>query len=169
MNGERGALNEVDELGASPAHLTPWRDYTEMRCQMDELFNRALGYTPLARMFAGDTQLLDPDLDIYELDGKVVVIVALPGFTPDQIDVEATSNTATVQGERKPFFVNEEAVAYRLGWSTGVNRVHTHFSMPRSVDPCQAEGIIADGVLRLELPRTDQLVSKFVKVPIRGV
>lgn len=168
MAPRRGDFNEIAEYGASEVHYTPWRDYGEMRCQMNELFNRALGYAPLSRVFTCDTQALDPDVDIYEIDEKMVIIVALPGFTPDRLEVESSDNTVFIQGERKPFFEDERAVAYRLGWSTGVNRVHASICIPFAVDPNQATATIVDGVLKLELRKSDQPVSQFVRVPVRG-
>src|SRR5258708_4299631 len=105
------------------AHRSPWNEFAEMRRQMDDLFSRGFGYTPLSLMIPeSSTMGWEPDVDIYETDDKVVVIAALPGYTSEQIQVEASGDTISIRGERNPFYENDKAVSHRQARTTGMTR-----------------------------------------------
>jgi HSP20 family protein len=138
-----------------------------MRRQMDDLFSRALGYTPLSRMIPSETQISEPDVGIYETDDTVVV-TALPGYAPEQIHVEATDDTISIAGERKPFYEDEKAVSHRLSWISGMSRFHASYTLPSEIDPNKVKATFRNGVLQLEMPKTERSRAKSVKVNVRA-
>src|SRR5215475_9717730 len=83
------------------ARTSPWNEFAEMRRQMDDLFSRALGYTPLSHLIPGEGSDWEPQVDIYETNDKVMFYASLPGFAPNEINVETTGDTVMISGERQ--------------------------------------------------------------------
>jgi len=144
-----------------------WNELNEVRRQMDDLFSRAFGYTPLSHLIPGDGQALEPDVDIFETEDKVVVYCALAGYTPNDINVEATTNTITIRGERRPFVEHEKARHYRRGWVSAFNQFSATYTLPTEIDPKQVKATFRDGVLQLEMPKTEQARTKAIKVNVQ--
>src|SRR5579859_5410549 len=86
----------------------PWSEMADLRRRMDDLFSQAFGYTPLSRLIPSEFQAMEPEVDIHETDNAFQMLCSLPGYKPEQIDVQATDNTITIQGERKALFDNEK-------------------------------------------------------------
>jgi HSP20 family protein len=155
--------------GSGVTTWNPWNEMAEMRRQMDELFSRAFGYTPLSRMIpALPSDLNEPDVDIYETDDRVRLDAALPGFAPDQINVEVTADTVSIQGERKTFNEDEKAVQHRQSRMSGFTRFSASYSLPAEIDPNRVKANFRDGILHLEMPKTEQARTKGVKIRVEG-
>jgi HSP20 family molecular chaperone IbpA len=43
----------------------------------------------------------EPPLDIFETEGQIVVVVALPGVAPDQVEIEIDDSAIVVRGQRR--------------------------------------------------------------------
>jgi HSP20 family protein len=166
-----GASLAHRESGALPAtHWSPWNELAELRRQMDDLFSRAFGYTPLSRMIpalSGET-FTEPDVDICETDDNILVTAALPGYKPDQINVEATADTLSIKGERPPFSEYEQAVRHRQSRMMEFNSFSVSFSLPAEIDPNKIKANFRDGVLHLEMPKTEQARHKSIKVHVQA-
>jgi len=168
-------MNELTTQGTNLARRgetgvsrwSPWSELNEVRRQMDDLFSRAFGYTPLSHLIPGETGGYEPDVDIFETEDKVMVYCALPGYTPNDINVEATNDTITIRGERKPFTEHEKARHYRKGWVSGFNQFSATYSLPCEMDPKQVKATFRDGILQLELPKTEQARTKAIKVNVQ--
>lgn len=161
-----GASSLTRPAGSGVTHWNPWNAMAEMQRQMDDLFSRAFGYTPLSRMIPSD--LNEPDVDIYETDDKIRLDAALPGFAPNQINVEATADTVSIQGERSTFNEDEKAVQHRQSRTSGFTRFSATYSLPVEIDPNRVKATFRDGMLHLELPKTEQARKKGVKINVEG-
>jgi len=56
----------------------------------------------------------EPPIDLYENDGEVGLVVALPGVAPEEIEVAIESGTIVVRGERRFPADYERATIRRL-------------------------------------------------------
>ncbi|HLV81087.1 MAG TPA: Hsp20/alpha crystallin family protein [Chthonomonadaceae bacterium] len=149
-----------------PARWTPIEELTEMRRQMDDVFGRMFGYTPLTRLFPTEPLPFEPPVDIYEVNDKVYLLAALPGYPPEAIHVEVTAETVTIFGERKPLVEFKEAIPYR---QTGLNEAINFkvvYTLPVEVDPNKVVANFVHGVLQLELPKAEWIKPKTVKVNV---
>ena len=158
-----GAMNRRSDLAQS--RWSPWSEMSELRRQMDDLFSRAFGYTPLSSMISGES-MNDPDVDIYETDDQIVVTAAVPGYTPEQIQVEATEDAILIQGERQPVYENDKAVQHRQSRAHGYNRFSVSYTLPKEIDPNRVNATFRNGILHLEMPKTEQARSRPVKINI---
>ncbi len=145
---------------------SPWNEMTELRRHMDDLFSRAFGYTPLSRLLPKDADTFEPDVDIYETGEKVRVFASLSGYTPDQIHVEATNESITISGERPALYEDDKARRHRHGNVSGFNRFFASYTLPCEIDPNKVTASFKNGILQLEMPKTEQARTKAVKIDI---
>jgi HSP20 family protein len=151
-----------------PARWTPRNELSEMRRQFDDLFARMFGYTPLSQMFPTALSQNEPAADIYETDDKIIAYAALPGFTPDALDVQASADTITIRGERKAVQEDDKAVAHRNNGLTGYSTVNVTYSLPCEIDPNKIKATFANGILNLEMPKTEKARNNSVKVKVKA-
>ena len=145
-----------------------WSELAELRRRTDDLFSQAFGYAPRPRLLAAELQDAEPEVDIHETDEALQVLAALPGYTIDQIDVQATSNSLTIEAERKPLVDEEKTRTHRDNGPSGARRFYFAYMLPVDIDPKGIKASLANGVLRLELPKTKQTCTKSVKVNVKS-
>ncbi|HZT43265.1 MAG TPA: Hsp20/alpha crystallin family protein [Chthonomonadaceae bacterium] len=150
----------------APARWSPFEELTEMRRQMDDVFGRMFGYTPLAQLIPTETVVFEPFVDIYETNDKILLFASLPGYAPENINVEATGETITIFGERKPLFENEKAIPHKQVGLVNAGSFRASYTLPIEVDPNKIKATFYHGVLQLELPKTEKARTKTVKVNV---
>src|SRR5579883_1890950 len=120
----------------SVSRWDPWSDMSRMQRQVDDIFSSVFGYTPLSRLmngttagaFAGDASFTP---DIFETSDEIVLIAPLPGLDSGNLNVEATSDTVTIKGERKPFYTNENAKRHTQSfWSATYGPFEYSYRLP---------------------------------------
>lgn len=147
--------------------FSPWNEFAEMKRQMDDLFGRAFGYTPLSRLIPSEASTFEPDIDIYETEDKVMVYASLPGYRPNDINVEVTGDTVSIQGERQQYPEHEKARHFRRGWTSGLSQFSSSFTLPCEVEANKVKATFRDGVLNLEMPKTETAKTKAIKVNVQ--
>ena len=95
-------------------------------------------------------------LDVYATPDAAVVIAAVPGMTPENLDITYTQNTLTLSGSVPSAAESEQgqhATWYlRELWSGQVQRTVT---LPFEVDASQAEATFERGIVRITLPKAE--------------
>ena len=103
-----------------------------------------------------------PPLDLSEGDAELEVKVDLPGFRATDIDVQLHQNILTISGEKKEEREEKEKNFHRIERQTG------HFtrsvSLPCPVDESKIDAQVRDGVLTIQLPKTNEAKSKKIRV-----
>jgi HSP20 family protein len=131
----------------------PLRDLNVLQQQMEWLCEGAesqhLGFTPAAEMV-----VTDRDITIY-LD--------LPGVDPAHIDVQATTKTITIIGDRLAKETEGE-ISNRSELRYG--KFQRIISLPEKVQHDQVTANYEQGVLQLTLPKLVEDKDKIVKVEI---
>jgi len=96
-------------------------------------------------------------LDVYGTEDEVVVLAAVPGMRPEDLEVTAHGNTVTLSGTIADAAEGEDtrgATWYlRELWS---GRFRRSLTLPFEVDPGQAEATFEHGILRIGLPKAAQ-------------
>lgn len=108
-------------------------------------------------------RMLGPAMDVIEGPDSLLILVDVPGITPEQLDVSVAGNLLTVSGVHPaPILAAEESLARE-------ERPHGQFKrsipLPASVN---AESITAEcalGVLRIRIAKTED--EKVRRVPVR--
>ncbi len=103
-------------------------------------------------------------VDLFETPDAVVVRTALPGLRPEEIDITITEKTLTIKAEHKTEEEPREERYLLREWSQG--RVGRIIALPDGLDTDKAEASYEHGVLTVQLPKTEQVKPKSVKVTV---
>jgi len=150
----------------------PWADFDQMRRQMDDLFGRFFGYTPLSRLIpsipgTSYTGGYDLSPDIFETQDELIFLLPIPGMEPNDLNIEATADTLSIRGEHKPFYQNENAVQHRQSfWSSARGPFQWSYTLPVEIDPNAIKATYRNGLLELHLPKSEAARPKAVKVNV---
>ena len=141
-------------------------DSGSLERRMNNMFDRLFDASPRARSLAErfDTGNLAPAFDVTENDKAFNIHAELPGIKKEDINVDIDDNSLTFSGESKASNeYNDENVRYS-------ERRYGHFSrtvpVPDHVDRDHIKANFKDGVLNLELPKTNKQTSKAKKIAI---
>jgi HSP20 family molecular chaperone IbpA len=102
-----------------------------------------------------------PRASIYETGGEIVVLVDMPGVTPDNIDITLEKNELKING-----YINEmEPEGYSLIYSEyGVGDYERSFVVPNDIDRNKIQAKMKNGVLELRLVRAEQFQARKIEV-----
>jgi HSP20 family protein len=117
-------------------------------------------FRPLRGMaLADEPDLASMKIDVTENDKAYTVKAELPGVAKDDIDVQVTGNTVSINAkiERNTEQKNGERVIRRERYSGAISR---SFSLPGDIDDASATAAYQDGVLSLTLPKKAQVGQK---------
>ncbi len=95
-------------------------------------------------------------LDVYATPDEAVVIAAVPGMSPEQLEITYNQNTLTLSGTMPSAVESEQGqnatwYAHEL-WSGQFRRTVT---LPFEVDASQAEATFEHGIVRITLPKAE--------------
>ncbi len=103
-----------------------------------------------------------PAVDIYETPNELVVLADMPGVRVEDLDIDLKDDTLSIIGkvpdpeQAECFLLNE----YRTG------SYFRSFRLTDAVDQGRISAALADGVLKLKLPKAAKAVPR--KIPISG-
>lgn len=144
----------------------PWDEMNDFRRRMDNLFGRDFGFAPLSRMIPLEKFEIEPPADIHETDDKFAAQIALPGYTVKDINVEATADEIRITGERKSLY-DEKAVAHRKSGVSEQNSFSFYYKFPIEIDAKRVKATFTNGILNVEMPKTQQAREKSVKINVQ--
>jgi HSP20 family protein len=99
-------------------------------------------------------------VDMFEEDSKIVVNAELPGFKKDEIDISVENGMLRISAERK----EEKPKGRKRVHERRYERVERMLSLPTGVAQEKAVAKLDDGVLRLELPKSEASESHRIQV-----
>src|SRR5688572_3319863 len=88
---------------------TPWTEVAGVHRDLDSLFNRVFGDT--VRSQSQSVDVFTPAADVRRDGDAWRVSLALPGISPDKVDIEVVGQTLRVRGERRAEEVTEALVS----------------------------------------------------------
>ena len=92
----------------------------------------------------------DPDVNVYEKDGKYHVTADIPGLKKDDISVTYENGCLTISGKREDDDVEQGTGYYRKETRSG--SFCRSFRLPGVIDEEKIDATYKDGVLSLVLP-----------------
>jgi HSP20 family protein len=137
----------------------PFRDLMAMQDRMTRLIDETLSRIWKEDMAQG---VWSPSVDILERGDEVVLKVDLPGVSQNEIDIRVEEGTLTIQGERK--FVRESSEENYVQIERPYGTFRRTFSIPRTIDQESIKASYKDGVLRIILPRKQEIQPKQIVV-----
>lgn len=155
--------------------LIPWRrggsqpgqsdlSLSDFRKEMDDLFNGFFS-SDFNLPDAAWTRAFTPAFDVSETENEIKVRAELPGLDPENIDVNLTGNLLTVRGEKKEESEEKGENTHRVERKFGA--FSRSFRLPAEVDTEKVDASYKNGVLSLNIPKTETAKKKNIKVEVK--
>jgi HSP20 family protein len=162
--GELGAirarsqfLKEETEMSLVPFTRGSLRDFMTLHEAMDRLFNESVVPSQ-----GTDNGSLGLPVNVREEKDGYVITAALPGVRPEDVQIEATSNTITISGETSDELEVDEGEYVRRERRLG--RFFRMLELPVEINAEGAEASFENGVLTLRVPKSEATKPKQVRV-----
>ena len=135
------------------SNLAPWHDVDRW---LNEVFagGRAEG--------AAGQSCVCPLADVMETEDGYGVELELPGLKAKEVNVELSDNVLTVSGEKKAD-KRENTKGYARTERT-YGSFSRSFRLPTSVDEKQISANFEDGVLKISIPKSEEVRPKQIEV-----
>jgi HSP20 family protein len=139
---------------------SPFGELLSLRRAVDRLFDEDF-YRPVAPGANGSDQLLLP-LDVTTTRDALIVEAALPGVEPETVDITVENATLTITAET----VDErtEEGASHLVREIRRGKFSRSVSLPSGLEPDKAQATFENGVLRLRIPKAEQVKPRQIKI-----
>ncbi len=100
-------------------------------------------------------------VDVREDDQAYHISAAVPGLKAEQVEVQVLDDVVTLR--IRPKVEADESPEYLLREIHEGDRERS-FRLPAAVDAAKAEAVVEDGMLRLDLPKADEVRPKSIRV-----
>lgn len=125
--------------------------------EIDRLFSEfAQGIGP------GSAQSIVPNIEITETDKAIEVSAEMPGLERKDVEISIEDDTLTIRGEKKVEENQKDKNVHLSERSYGVFlRV---LQLPPGIDPSSVQATMANGVLKLTIPKPAKPAPKKIEV-----
>ena len=144
------------------ANITRWDPFQEMltlREAMNQLFEDSVVRPGNIR-----GQGFVPALDLSETNDGFVVETALPGLKPEDIEITVENNVLTIKGETRRENEDKNRSYHRVERSFG--SFQRTVGLPSTVKADQIKASLTDGVLRLDIPKAEEVKPRKISVNV---
>ena len=139
----------------------PFRDLSILQERMNRVFEDAA-----VRGWKSDepsaTTSWSPAVDIYETDSEIMVQAELPGVDRKDIALQLENNVLTLKGDRRFEKETNQENYHRIERSYG--GFSRAFTIPTIVDEDRIRADYRDGILKIALPKKEQVKAKQIKI-----
>jgi HSP20 family protein len=136
---------------------TPFDRLASLRDEMDRLFDFSWPSRDTG-LFSG----WSPALDVFDDKDQLVVKVELPGMKKEEIDLSLHDGVLTITGERKHESEQKEGESFRSERYFG--KFQRTVTLPAAVDANKVNASYKDGVLTVELAKSEEAKPKQIAV-----
>lgn len=144
----------------SITRFQPLGDFVSLRDAMDRLFEDS--FIRPSQWVNGQNGAFGVPVDLWETSEAYHLRADVPGLTPDDIEINATSDTITFSGEVKAEAAGENDVWLRRERRYG--KFTRSFTLPLQIDANKIDATFENGTLHLVLPKADEVKPKQIKV-----
>ncbi|MFP4029664.1 MAG: Hsp20/alpha crystallin family protein [Candidatus Brocadiia bacterium] len=133
--------------------LSPWHEIDRVRRRMGRLLSDVAQAS-----FGGGF----PPVNVRSNEEKAVVTAELPGIDLEDLDISVENDTLTIQGSRESEELDEGERFRRHERGHGAFR--RTIALPFGVEADAAEADYNEGVLRVEMPRSDASKPRQIEI-----
>lgn len=126
-----------------------------IRSGIDQVFADAF-----FRNWPSGSQGAFPPVDLFNTEGALVALINLPGVDINEVEVTTNNDTLTISGEVQ-FATGEGEVLWQE--RTG-GKFYRSFKLPVPIKADSVDASYKAGVLRIEMPKIDELKSRTIKI-----
>lgn len=103
-----------------------------------------------------------PALDVSTTPDALVVEAALPGVKPDEVDITVENGTLTIRGETRT--ERQEGEGEFLVREIRRGSFARAVTLPSGLEPDKASASFEDGVLRLRIPKAEEVKPRQIRI-----
>ncbi len=103
-----------------------------------------------------------PPVDIFESANGFVLKLEVPEVNKETIDIKIHENELTIKGERRLEAGVDPDSYYRM--ERGYGTFSRSFTLTKSIDASHIKAVLKDGILRIELPKKEEVKPKQIKI-----
>jgi HSP20 family protein len=140
----------------------PFRELEDMSDRLNRMFAR-----PAVRTNGKETLTVadwSPTVDISETDGEYLIKAELPEVKKDDVKVTLEDGILTIQGERRREKDEKTTKYHRVERSYG--SFVRSFSLPDQVDENGVKAEYRDGMLNLQIPKSEKAKPRAIEVKV---
>ncbi len=134
-----------------------WREMDRLQREMNRVFEDF--YPNRTRSAPGF-----PAMNVWADEQSVLITAELPGIDNDDIDLNVLEDTLTISGERGTDDLPEGAVYHRQ--ERGSGNFSRSLKLPYTVDTQKVRASFKDGILEVNLPRSEVDRPKKIAVKV---
>ena len=146
--------------------IIPWRpmgrELSSLHQEMDRLWDRFMGETPLVRRITGEWW---PTVDVSETKDNFLIKAELPGMDASDVNVSVSGNVLTIKDEKRKEEEEKDEHHYRAERYYG--SFQRSFQLPSSMQAEKVEATFDKGVLRVILPKVEEAKKKDIKIKVK--
>jgi HSP20 family protein len=142
---------------------TPFRELSTFQDRMNRLFDDVVK-APYRADEGLAAAAWAPAVDIYETDREIVLNAELPEMQEKDIDIKVEDSVLTITGERRMEKEVKEENYHRIERAYGA--FNRSFTLPRTVDREGIKAAYKDGVLKVTLPKKEEVKPKQIKIDV---
>ena len=142
----------------------PWQEMNSLQRQLNRLFDEAL--TPTNWEENGNFSKI-PAAELTETDDALHLKLEVPGMSAKDLDIQVTVDKVAITGERKAETENNENGKTRSEFRYG--KFQRVIPLPVRIENTNVTADYKDGILHLNLPKSNEEKNKVVKVSISDV
>jgi HSP20 family protein len=155
---QRAMTTRQDNSGAL------WRPgsavFGTLQREIDRLFEdfSRFGLTPQR------TADLVPNIDVNETDQAFEITVEMPGLRREDVEISLDNDVLTIRGEKKFEAEKEDEKGRAHITERAYGTFFRAIQLPTHVDPSAVQATMADGVLKITIPKPAQSESRKIEV-----
>jgi HSP20 family protein len=138
---------------------SPFGEMQTLRQAMDRLFQD--DYRPF-RWLAGGLDGPALPLDVTTTNDVLTIEAALPGIRPEDVDITLENGTVTITGKTAGERTADEGSYVLQEIRRG--SFSRSVTLPNGLEPDKASATFENGILRLEIPKAEQLKPRQIKI-----
>ena len=144
------------------ARWDPAREFVTLREAMNRLFEDSV-VGPYAQRDGQPGELRLP-IEAYVTDHEIVVRAAVPGLSPDQVEITIEGDALTLRGEFPAPVENVNYLFTERPWG----RFSRTLQLNIPVQAEKAEAVFENGLLTLSLPKAEAIRPKVIPIKAKG-
>jgi len=137
----------------------PFLEFETLQDEINRLFEGVAHGAEPQGLFEGT---YSPAVDVMESPEKFEVLCDVPGIPISDVEISVSGSVLTIKGEKKGDGRKTNGNVYRADMREG--RFQRTLQLPLPIDADHVEAVLKDGVLKIVLPKHEQLKPRQIAV-----
>ncbi|MBK9713168.1 MAG: Hsp20/alpha crystallin family protein [Kouleothrix sp.] len=145
------------------SNVTRWDPFQDM-LSLREAMNQLLEDSVVRPVGARAGQSFVPALDVSETDDGYLVEASVPGLKPENLEIMVENNVLTIKGETRQAAEDKKRNYHRIERRFG--SFQRTIALPTTVKADAIQASLTDGILRLEIPKAEEVKPRKINVSV---